>query len=382
MRNSLLGLLMLAMGALLGAYFGPKMKSPAANKPLAPVQSKISEPRELELSTTDVYKLGSGAIESSIALTGSIKAANQTVVKSKTSGELQSILVREGDAVKKGQILAQMDSVELDLRLKEREAQVRSAAAQAEQSKRSYDNNKALVDKNFISTTALENSRAQWDAAQSNLDAAKANLALARKALVDAKIVAPLSGVVGERFAQTGEKLSPDNRILSIIDLSRMEAEFQVPAPDIGALRLGQEVMVHVESYPSPVKGRVVRLSPSTLNGARSLPIYVNLESPGRPLNVGLFAQTRLPVARRESALLIPVSALREKGANTVVYVLENGQISEKLVKLGLRDDNLKLANGASGAAEVLQGLKAGDQVIAMNLGVLESGRKARLTNN
>jgi len=279
--------------------------------------------------------------------------------------------------VTRGQLIARIDPTEFEWRVKEREAQARSAEAQVEQNRRTLENNRALLAKGFISQNAFDNAQSGYDVALANRDAAVAQLTQARKALADTAVTAPMAGSIAERFVQAGEKVSPDNRIVSIVDLSRMEIEALVPSTDIGAVRLGQPVSLRVEGIDDPQNGQVVRINPATSAGTRSVPVYIGIDNRDPRVRAGLFAQGRLTLEQRDGAVVVPVAAVRDVAGRVFVYAIEGDRLVERPVRLGLRDDDARLPNGGAGIVEVLEGLKPGDRIVAVNLGALRAGGRA-----
>ena len=328
----------------------------------------------IEVAASEIFEVTPGELARQIPITGSLRASNQTLVKSKVAGELMEILVREGTTVQAGALVARIDTTDFELRLREREAQLRGAEAQLDQAKRTLDNNKQLLEKNFISQSAFDTAKSGYEVAVAGLDTQKAQLAQARKALNDTRVIAPMSGMVAERFAQPGEKVSPDNKILSIVDLSRMELEAAIPSSDVGSLRIGQTLNLEIEGIEKVMQGRVARISPSTQAGTRSVPIYIALENKDARARAGLFAQGTLALDKRSNVLTIPINAVRDLAGRTFAYAIEGDKIVERDVKLGARDETKRAANGSEGIVEVLSGLKAGDQIIGMNLGTLRAG--------
>jgi RND family efflux transporter MFP subunit len=314
-----------------------------------------------------------------IPLTGTLKASNQTLVRAKVSGELVEVAVREGTPVRAGQRIARIDPTEFEARVREREAQRRSAEAQVEQARRTRDNNRALLDKGFISQNAFDNAESGYQVTVANRDAATAQLAQARKALADTAVLAPMTGVVAERFAQVGEKVSPDSRILSIVDLSRMEIEAPVPASEIGSVRIGQPVTLRIEGIDAPQTGEVVRINPATAAGTRSVPVYIGLDNRDPRIRAGLFAQGALAVERREGVIAVPAAAVRDAAGRSFVYRIVEGAVEERTVKLGLRDPAARAANSSTGVIEVLEGLAEGDTIVGVNLGPLRPGSRVKL---
>jgi RND family efflux transporter MFP subunit len=380
-RRAALLLTVLALGLAAGWWAGRRDDGGQAGAPDAPAPAAQAEapPSVLEFAASDLLKLEAGPVARTIPLTGTLKPSNQTLVRAKVSGELVEVAVREGTSVRAGQRIARIDPTEFESRVREREAQRRSAEAQVEQSRRTRDNNRALLDKGFISQNAFDNAESGYQVTVANRDAATAQLAQARKALADTAVLAPMTGMVAERFAQVGEKVSPDSRILSIVDLSRMEIEAPVPASEIGSVRIGQPVTLRIEGVDAPQTGEVVRINPATAAGTRSVPVYIGLDNRDPRIRAGLFAQGALAVERREGVIAVPAAAVRDAAGRSFVYLVAEGVIEERTVKPGLRDPAARAANGSTGVIEVLEGLAAGDTIVGVNLGPLRPGSRVKL---
>lgn len=359
----------------LAAGGGLLLKRRAAAPAAAPAAAATpAEPAALEFAAADIETLAPSTISRTVPLTGSLKPVDQTVVKTKVAGELREVLVREGMTVRRGQPVARLDPTEYEVRVREREATLKAAASQVEQAKRTLDNTEQLKEKAFVSQSALDQSRSAWEVATGNRDAAAAQLALARKQLADTVMSSAIDGVVAERFAQAGEKLPVDGRVMSVVDLSRMEIEAPVPASEVGSVRVGQTVELRIEGVAAPQVGRIARIAPATQAGTRSVPVYIALDNRDPSVRAGLFAQGSLAVERREGALSVPQTAVRDQGGRTFVYAIEGGRVIEREVRLGLRDEG-----GGTTRIEVLEGLAAGDRIVAANLGALRVGAPARI---
>ncbi|MFP5461472.1 MAG: efflux RND transporter periplasmic adaptor subunit [Gammaproteobacteria bacterium] len=380
-RRAALLLTVLALGLAAGWWAGRRDAGEQADTPAAPAPAAQAEapPSVLEFAASDLLRLEPGPVTRTIPLTGTLKASNQTLVRAKVSGELVEVAVREGTPVRAGQRIARIDPTEFEARVREREAQRRSAEAQVEQARRTRDNNRALLDKGFILQNAFDNAESGYQVTVANRDAATAQLAQARKALADTAVLAPMTGVVAERFAQVGEKVSPDSRILSIVDLSRMEIEAPVPASEIGSVRIGQPVTLRIEGIDAPQTGEVVRINPATAAGTRSVPVYIGLDNRDPRIRAGLFAQGALAVERREGVIAVPAAAVRDAAGRSFVYRIVEGAVEERTVKLGLRDPAARAANGSTGVIEVLEGLAEGDTIVGVNLGPLRPGSRVKL---
>jgi membrane fusion protein (multidrug efflux system) len=356
--------------------------SPAAtgSTPAAKVAGPTAAPAPdvpLEFAESDLLVLAPVRITRGIPVTGTLRATEQALVRAKVAGEVRELRVREGQTVSAGQLLARIDPADFELRVSEREAQLRSATAQREQAQRTLAQNTQLVERGFIARSALDNAASALESATGARDAAQAQLASARKALADTAVIAPIAGVVAERFVQPGEKVSPDARLLSIVDLSRIEIEAPVPAAEIGAVRPGQSVSLRIEGETEPREGRILRLGPSTAAGTRSILVYIGIDNPGAALRAGLFAQGQLAIERRDGVIAVPESAVRERAGRSFVYAIVDGRVVEKDVVTGLRDAGAIAPGGGAGLVEVVRGLAAGERIVAPNLGSLRAGAAA-----
>jgi len=353
---------------------------PAQGRTGAPASSGPTEP-VVELARADMLRIEPGRLTRTLPVTGTLAASAQTLVRARVAGDVLDIPVREGMSVSAGQLLARIDPTDFELRVNERTAQLRSAQAQLDQARRTLENNARLLDKAFISQNAFDNAQSAVEVAAAARDGAEALLSQARKALADTRILAPMTGIVAQRFVQPGEKISPDGRIVSIVDLSRIELEAAVPASEIASVKIGQRAQIRIEGMAQPSSARVLRINPSTAAGTRSVTVYLGLDKVDERLRAGMFAQGSLTVDERDGLLLVPLSALRERGSQRHVYLIENGRIVERSVETGLIDESASAPGGFIGVAEIRSGLNAGDQIIRQNLGQLSPGARARITD-
>ena len=328
-----------------------------------------------EFLQNDLYLVEPGALERSLPLTGSLTPLTEATVKAKVAGELVAVTVREGESVKQGQVLARIDLTEVGAKVAAREADVAAAKAQLVWAGKNRNQQKALLEKSFISQSAFDNIQSNYDVAVAKLHAADAELVVARKSQGDAVLVAPFSGIVSLRHAQPGERVALDAKVISIVDLSQLQLEASVPPAAIGQVRVGQTMNFRVEGFGErEFAGRIERINPAATAGSRSISVYAVIDNREGLLRGGMFAQGALTLSRVDNALAVPASAVREEIGQTFVYAIQDGMVKRKNVKVGAPDP--------AGRVQVLEGLAAGDRIVRVNLGSLREGVTARFSGS
>ena len=360
----LLALVAVGVGRVLGARRAQQVQAAAAPKTSA----------ALELAASELLTVQQAELSRTLEVSGSLVAVNSAFVKARVAAEVKSVAVREGDAVRVGQLLAQLDPVEFDMRLRQAEQQAHAARAQLEIAQRALQNSRSLVTQGFISATALENAVSTEAGAQATLQAALAAVDLARKARADATVNAPIAGFVSQRLVQPGERVPVDAKLLEIVDLSRLELQASVPPESAGLLRVGATAKLKVDGIDDDVSARVVRINPSAQPGSRSVIAYLELQ-PNPALRQGLFARGIIELERRQ-ALLLPLSAVRNDQAQPYALLLAGTQVAQRTLGLGQRGQS-----GGVETVEVLQGLAEGDRVLAGSLGAMRDGASVRLSD-
>ncbi len=326
----------------------------------------------VELAASDIVTVENHELAQGLPISGSLKAVNSAFVKARVGGELQALTVREGDVVKAGQLIARVDPTEYAARARQAQEQADAARTQIDIAQRQYDNNKALVDQGFISRTALDTSQNTLTAAKATYKAALAAAEVARKSLDDAVLRAPISGVIAQRLAQPGERVSVDAKIVEIVDLSRLELEATLSAADSVAVRVGQQALLRIEGGDRPVQARVVRINPSAQAGSRSVLAYLGIDDPAG-LRQGLFAQGTLGTGRT-SALAVPLSAVRTDKPAPYVQVIENDKVAHKPVVPGARGE------AGNEMMMAVSGIAPGTKVLRGSVGALREGTPVRFT--
>lgn len=329
-----------------------------------------------QLAPDDVLILAPVELVRTVQVSGGLKAVDSAVVKARVAAVVQDLTVREGDTVKRGQLLGRLDTAEVGLRLRQAEEQAAAAKSQLDLAERTLANNKALVAQGFISQNALDTSVMNAAGARASLQAAQAAAGLARKSLDDAQIRAPLAGIVSQRFVQPGERVAQDAKLLEILDLSQIELEAAVSAEDVGEVRVGSRAQLQVDGLPEPVGAHVARINPSTQAGTRAVLVYLALD-PRPALRQGLFARGAIELERR-TGLAVPQFAVRIDQPRPYVYIVADSLIAQRDVTLGAHGV-ASFGDRPLDAIEVLSGLRPGDTLLRGSVGNLRAGTRVEV---
>jgi RND family efflux transporter MFP subunit len=346
----------------------------AVGKDKAPGPAKKAEV-PLEFTIREVVQPSLATMPVQVEFSGPLVAPSTAVVRAKAPGTLLALTVQEGSRVQAGQLLGKVDLAELDSRVAERNAMLESARAQLAQAERTHESNLRLADQKFISSNALENSRAALETARANLRAAEAQLATTRVSLRDAALVAPISGVIAKRHVVPGEKLSAEQQIVTIVDLQTLELAGSVGTHEVSMLSPGMPVGIQVEGVDEPVQGRIARIAPAAEPGTRSIGVTITLQNPKERFRAGQYALARVTLPDRGERLTLPMAAVGNTSGQEHVWVIENGALMRRAITTGRRDE-------AAGRIEVLKGLAPTAQVLAARFDNLREGSKAVVVAN
>jgi membrane fusion protein, multidrug efflux system len=282
--------------------------------------------------------------------------ANESVnVSSKTSNIVTAIHFSDGQAVKAGQILVELDRAQAS-------ADLAAATADFVESQGQYNRSRDLVETQVVS-------KSQYEQLEGTMKANAGRVAAAQARLSDTYIRAPFSGHVGLRRVSLGTLISPGTVITTLDDVSSMKVDFAVPDLYVGELRPGQLVTARSNAYPGRMfEGKVVsidsRIDPST----RSVIVRAVVPNRDAALKPGMFLTVDLSKERRD-ALLVPEEALVPEQARQFVYVVEGDVVAKREVRLGRREP---------GSVEITDGIVAGDRVVIEGAIKLRDGAAVR----
>jgi RND family efflux transporter MFP subunit len=363
---TVLGVAGLAVAIGLAAFAAARRKAEteAAKKGDRPV---------LEFAQRDVVRLEPHRLTTQLALPGSLQAVSQATVRAKLAAEVKRVLVREGERVAAGQVLAEFDTAPVRAQLAERAAALDSARAQLSTTERTRQTNAKLVKQNFISQNAFDTADSAHQAQLAAVAMAQAQLEQGQLMLNDAVVRAPIAGIVSRRHVQPGEKVGFDAPLIAIVDLQRLEVQVQAPVADVPQLRMGMPAAVEVEGLGGRrLAGRIERINPSTEPGTRTINLYVSLANEELLLKAGMFARVILTTLPDAAAPSLPVSALRDEAGQAYVWVIGEGKLVRRNVVAGTRDESAQ-------RVAIVSGLAPAEAVLATKFDNLKDGLAAKV---
>ena len=328
-------------------------------------------PVTLEFSSADLARVEAQPLSRWLPVSGTLQPVRQATVKAKVSGDVRQITIREGEAVQAGQLLARIDTADLEAKLAERVGALESAKAQLALAEKTRATNLALLKQNFISQNAFDNSESSFSVSQGTVKSAEAQVQLARNALRDAIATSPLAGVVAKRHVQPGEKVAFDSPLVTVVDLKDLELQAAVPAVDVPELAIGKAVELSIDGFGDRrFTGRVERINPSTEPGTRAILVYVGIPNAEGALRGGMFATGRIALAASAPVPTLPATAIRTEVGQTFVWTVEGGKLVRRVVVVGRRDD-------AAGRVEIKTALLPDVPVLAARFDNLKDGAPA-----
>ena len=362
-------LLLIVLGLAWGITRALKARS-TQQQAAAVAAEALKMPVTFVLRSTDVLVAERLSINQVEPVSGTVRAVNAVTLRSTMSAVVTRIHALEGATVKAGQVLAQLDADDTRARLQQAQQQSNAAKAQVELAKRQRDNNRALVEKGFISSTALVSSDSNYATALANYEAALAAQQIAKRGLEDAALRAPFSGVVTQRHVKAGERVAVNAPVMDIVDVSQLEVEVLLPIAASSGLKTGQTATLSLESQPQPITAKVARINPSIDAGSRSVRIYLSI--PTGKARVGEFATGELTVGTLEGTA-VPLDSIRTDQPSPYVQVVRDQTIVHTTVQI--------LATGRAGETRyaIVEPLPAGTVVLSPTAGLIANGTAVTL---
>lgn len=310
---------------------------------------------EMPPTPVETAAVVAGPVANVFTTVGALEATEQVTIVAEIAGTVERIPFREGDRVRRGDLLVKLDDVALD-------AEYRRAEAIVDQRRLSYERWKKVVESKAGAPQDL-------DDAQAALRIAEAEATLSREMLEKTRIVAPLSGWIGPRRVSPGAYVRAGDPIADLAQMDELEVHFSMPERYLPHVRRGSEVSVGTPAYPGQrVSGKIDVVDPVVDPETRNLHVIAKLKNPSTRLRAGMSADVQVVLSERTGALTVPAEAVFAEGTEFLVYkVGSDGTVARTPIKLGTRLPDV---------VEVISGLAAGDVVVRTGQQKLFPGAK------
>ena len=362
-----------------------------------------------KIDPSKLQKVERGDLAKSVVATGKVTPITKVEVKSKASGIVKKLLVDAGDKVKKGQLLAQLDKVEIEAQVEQSRAAVESAEASLSSSqadyerakvdaegpdvpllKRAYDRAIGMAKEGVVSTSALEDAEKNYELALNKQNVSKAQATVLKAKIAQARgqlgqdranlkqleeqlsytdIVSPIDGVVLSRDVEMGDAVSSilvlgssATLVMTLGDTSSVYVKGKVDESDIGKVYLGQPARIKVESFKDKTfNGVVTKISPMGVekDNVTTFEVRVSINNPGGELKAEMTANAEIILEEHKNVLQIPEGAIIYDKDKKASVEIPDTSAKDGKKKIAV---NIGISNGAK--TELLSGLKEGDQVV------------------
>jgi HlyD family secretion protein len=362
-----------------------------------------------KIDPSKLAKVEKGDLAKSVVATGKVTPITKVEVKSKASGIVKKLLVDYGDRVKKGQLLAQLDKIEIEAQVEQSKAALEAAQANLKSSqadserakvdaegpdvpllKRAYDRAVGMAKDGVVSTSALEDAQKNYEMALNKQNVSKAQVTVLKAKIAQSQaqvaqdeanlkqleeqlsytdIISPIDGIVLSRDVQMGDAVSSilvlgssATLVMTLGDTSEVYVKGKVDESDIGKVYLGQRARIKVESFKDKTfDGKVTKISPMGVekDNVTTFEVRVSIQNPGGELKAEMTANAEIILEEHKNVLQIPEGAILYDKDKKASVEIPNPKGKDGKDKIAV---NIGISNGAK--TEVLSGLKEGDQVV------------------
>ncbi|MBO0126749.1 efflux RND transporter periplasmic adaptor subunit [Agrobacterium sp. OT33] len=319
-----------------------------------------------ELAASETARIAARRMAEKLSISGELQPVSRVAIRAREAGKILDMNVRDGQAVKAGDVLVRFETDDLQSALLQRQSDRDAAEAELTLAMQALTRTEQLAAKNIASAEQLDKAKSDVVVKTARVQSLSAQADIARLALRNAEIRAPFSGTVTRRLAEAGARIGADGELLTLVDTSVLEAKVLVATRDIPRVALGQTAELEIDGISGQtVPSTVERISPVAEDGTRFVAVYLRLVNHDGRLWGGMFASGSILVREKKDALVVPAIALRKDETGYHVLKVLDGHLRRQTVALGSRWNDGSLI-------EVAAGLKDGETILTAPLPELQ----------
>lgn len=315
-------------------------------------------PKATLVTVTQVKLQNVEIIESAV---GSLEGLIDPTVAAEVAAKVVDVHVNPGSEVKQGQLLATLDARDFAMQRNEAQAEVARIEALLQNQAKIVERNQALVNKNFISQTAVDNDAAQQNVLKQQLEAAKARVGSINHNSGKTKIYAPVSGVIEKKLVDKGDYVRVGDPIVQIVSKQKLRAHLPFPERLSAVLKPGLRVRLSTPTSEDVIETVIHELKPMIAADNRSIDVIADVNN-AESWQPGASVTGDVVIGEQAAALMVPEQSVVLRPAGEVVYIVKGKMAYQSVVKTGLRQH---------GQVEILQGLQPQDVVVVDGAGFL-----------
>lgn len=303
--------------------------------------------------------------------TGTLNADEEVTVSSEVDGIVRQLKVEEGSSVSKGSLLVEINEVDYMLDKKRSDAALKQAEANLANAKAEYQRKKSLYKEELITKQQFDDISTRVTLAEADVTRAKATLETAAEKLSRTKVYSPLNGAVKEKKVSIGDYVRNGSPLFQLIKVDPLKLNFTISEKDIAGLKIGQEVVFTVDSFPGKnFKGKVNLLYPNVEERTRTLRAEAIVPNANHMLKPGFFTRVTIYTEETREVVVAPLTALMYDNSTISLFVVDGNVAHARTVKTG----------GKYGEnVEIVEGLKEKEQVVVVGQNNLSEGVKVNV---
>jgi len=304
----------------------------------------------------DVMPVRAGTVFEKAEAVGTARANESVTITARQTGSVNSITFQEGQLVRSGAILVELETRERKADLDQSRNELDQARANRDDARQKLERSNQLKSTGAVTQAKLDELEALLRFSEARVRGAEARIRSMDARLDDVRITAPFDGRVGMRMVSIGALLQPGTVVTTLDDLSKIKLDFSVPENFLGKLKIGLAVFARTPAYPDRVfEGRVSVIDSRIDPAIRAVRVNALFDNADEALKPGLFLSVELALDKRDGARLVPEEAIVGEGTSQYVFVVRDGRAQRVVIKLGSR---------MQGDVEIAEGINIGDLVI------------------
>ncbi|MDD3807879.1 MAG: efflux RND transporter periplasmic adaptor subunit, partial [Candidatus Marinimicrobia bacterium] len=351
----------------------------SARRMIAEVQAVIDNAKrdentreKLVIVPIQADRVITGQIQQKLTYLGNIAATSSARVFAKVPDRLVKFPVENGDYVKKGTLLAQVENTKLQQAVKQAEAAYASVQSQVKNLEQEFQRIKRLFDQNAVSESQYQQMETQLNVAKNGLKQAEAAYNLAKEQLADTYITAPIDGYVSGKSLSVGDMAVGQMPLVTLTAHDVLKINVDVIEKELQLIKKGQKANIYIDAFPGRVfKGHIANISPVINQMSRTGQVEILLENPDNLVQPGMFARIDIVIESKENALLVnrnnvDVKTIRKTNGNSIrnlelqeiytVYIVKNDLALRRTIDVGIQSGMMM---------EVLSGLEPNDLIVS-----------------